>query len=97
MFLIYCQVLYLVLGAFIYVDKSIAYIDLNVNVFQCDKDRYLCQTYLALRTLVAHLAGQASRFLTLRRSCMRLKCAAVIASPQTLLNPQDQFAIDFGE
>jgi hypothetical protein len=28
---------------------------------------------------------------------MRLKFAAVIAFQQTLLNPRDQFAIDFGE
>jgi hypothetical protein len=35
--------------------------------------------------------------LTLGRSCMRLKCAWVIASRQTLLNPQVQFTIDFSE
>jgi hypothetical protein len=33
--------------------------------------------------------------LTLGHSCMRLKCAAVIASPQTLLNPQAQFTLCF--
>ena len=59
---------------------------------QYDKERYLCHTYLTLQTLLPHLAGQASRFLTLGRPCMSLKCAAVIASRQTLLNPQAQFS-----
>jgi hypothetical protein len=60
-------------------------------------ERHLCQTCLTLLTLVAHLAGQASRFLTLGRSCMRFKCVVVIVSRQTLLIPQAQFSLDFGE
>jgi hypothetical protein len=64
---------------------------------ETEPERYLCQTCVIPLTLVAHLAGQVSPFLTLGHSRMRLKCAAVIASPQTLLNPQAQFTIDFGE
>src|SRR5262249_33969941 len=55
------------------------------DIFSADES-YLCQTRLTLLTLLPHLAGQASRFLTLGRSCMRLKCAATFGKPDMLIS-----------
>jgi hypothetical protein len=62
--------------------------------------RFVKERCLILRCLgkpLIHFFFVGEEFLDARALLHALKFAAVIASPQTLLNPQAQFTIDFGE